>query len=209
MCEEIRDDSWASTQHFNLNLENMHLPFVTNFGVEKANSDKLIILESDRILKLGYFAHVINQLEEGIQITNKRMSRPKEALSDQTLCRNIFDHDEEYRDEKAEPGKRNMWSGNTAVMKSDYERVGGMDEFYKGYGWADCDMTLTMEAAGVQSVFLEEFGEIHLWHEAMTYGEGDQKRMYVENGLHFCKKWNCSLPVWFREDVSKYRRSPL
>jgi hypothetical protein len=185
----------------------MHLPFVTNFGVERATSDKLIILESDRILPTGYFAAVIDQLEEGIQISTKMMNRPTQALSDEEI-EGEYEFDEERRSEEVVPGERNMWSGNTALMKSDYYKAGKMDEFYKGYGWADCDMTLTMEAAGIKSIYRDEI-EIHLWHEAMTYGDGDQKRMFVENGLHFCKKWDRSLPVWFREDVSKYRRGPL
>lgn len=205
-CDPVPNDFY-SHQHFNLELENMHLPFVTNFGVEKASADKLIILESDRVLPTGYFATVIDQLQEGLQITTRIMKRPQQPLTDEEL-EGECEFRKERRSEKITLGERNMWSGNTALMKSDYYKAGKMDEFYKGYGWADCDMTLTMEAAGIKSIYRDET-EIHLWHEARTYGDGNQKRMFVENGLHFCKKWDRSLPIWFREDVSNYRRGPL
>jgi hypothetical protein len=198
----------------------MHLPYVTNFGVNVASSDKLIILESDRILPEGYFASVIDQLEEGVQITTKRMLRPLADLTDEEIAktdtrwakdlpiekyegrRDGFNL--EMRNEEAKPGERNMWSGNTALMKSDYEKAGRMDEFYKGYGWADCDMTLTMEGAGIQSIYRDEI-EIHLWHEAMTYGEKNKKDLFQNNGVYFCKKWKQSFPIFLRKQIANQK----
>lgn len=196
---------WAKHKHFNLDLGYMHLPFVTNFGVDKATNEKLIILESDRILPPGYFAEVIEQLQDGLQITTKKMLRPQKDLIDREIESGDFEYKEEYRNEAIWPGERNMWSGNTALTKSDYYGCGQMDEFYKGYGWADGDMTLTMEKHGVKSIYRDEL-EIHLWHEANTYGdEGDKKQMFLDNGVYYCRKWGIPFPVFLREGLAERR----
>lgn len=189
----------------NLNLKNMHLPYVTNVGVEDAETDKIIILESDRLLPPGYFMDVINQLEEGVQITCLNMKKLTKTATDEEIRQNTFEYVDEHRDPQNRIGMRSVWSGNTAIMKSDYYRVGKMDEKYVGYGWADSDMTATMEKGGVKSVFRPEI-ELHLWHAPATYGEGDQKQLFINNGLHFCKKWGHSLPDWFRQEIAQHKK---
>ena len=210
--------NFQSNHNYYLDLPCMHLPYVTNFGVDKASCDKLIILESDRILPEGYFASVIDQLEEGVQITPKRMYKLLKPFSDEEIASGDWkwadpteelpetDFKAEFRNEGADPGERNMWSGNTALMKSDYYKAGGMDEYYKGYGWADCDMTLRMEKAGVQSIYRDEI-EIHLWHPAMTYGDGDQKQMFTNNGIYFCIKWQQPFPIFLRKDIANRKHA--
>jgi len=214
--KELRGDGWANKQHFNMKVECMQLPVLTNFGIEKASCDKIIVLESDRILPKGYFAEVIEQLEEGVQITTKNMIKFSKSFTDEEIATsqwkfpfnpnhpNEVDYKEEHRSDTNEIGLRNMWSGNTAFMKSDFEKAGKMDEAYKGYGWADSDMTYAMETAGVQSVYRDEL-EYHLWHSEATYGDGDQKQMFIDNGMRFCKKWEKSQPNWFRDEIRQHR----
>jgi hypothetical protein len=217
--KELRGEGWASKQHFNMEVECMQLPVLTNFGVEKASCDKIIVLESDRILPKGYFAEVIDQLEEGIQITTKDMIKFTKHFTDEEIQTGQWksglwnpsrpdeadvDYKEEHRSNTNEIGLRNMWSGNTAFMKSDFEKAGRMDESYKGYGWADSDMTYAMEAVGVKSVYRYEL-EFHLWHPPATYGEGDQKQMFIDNGIRFCNKWDKDKPDWFLKEIRDHR----
>lgn len=192
-------------QHVNLNLPHMQLPFVTNLGVSYSECSKLIILESDRILPANYFASVIDQLKEGIQITTKNMLKLTKPATDENITSNVFESKEEHRSKSNQIGMRNVWSGNTALMREDFEKAGKMDLNYHGYGWADSDMTWAMESIGVQSIFRDEL-ELHLWHEPMTYGSGDQKKMFIDNGLRFCKKWNQPLPTWFRQEIATHRK---
>lgn len=209
----IPEGQWAKHELFNLNLPCMQLPYVTNFGVAKAQCDKLIILESDRILPAGYFADVIDQLEEGVQITTKNMKKLQAEVADCEIApedlqhgnnNEDFDFKWEYRSDTNEIGMRNMWSGNTALMKADFYKAGKMDEAYHGYGWADSDMTYAMEAAGVKSVYRDEI-ELHLWHPPATYGEGDQKQMFIDNGMRFCQKWHKDLPDWFKQEIREHK----
>lgn len=203
-CEELQEHWQNKLQevlknfpgikfHANLNLPCMQLPAITNFGVRHACSDEIVVLESDRILPLGYFRNVITRLRPGIMVTTKKILKLKEAVSDEHIRTGQYAAFSDDRSETNKPGSKNMWSGNTAFMKEDYLRAGGMDERYKGYGWADCDMTNAMTQAGVESVFRDET-ELHLWHPPQTYGEGDQKQMYYDNANLYCKKWNVPLP---------------
>ena len=155
---------------------------------------------------------MIDQLEEGIQITTKNMIKFSRALTDEEIATGQWklpwnqnaSYKEEHRSDTNEVGRRNMWSGNTAFMKSDFEKAGRMDESYKGYGWADSDMTYAMETAGVKSVYRDEL-EFHLWHPSATYGEGDQKKMFIDNGVRFCKKWDKEQPAWFKREIVRHQ----
>lgn len=202
--ESLREQSHRSCI-INLSLDEMRLPEVTNIGVEDAETDKLIILESDRILPAGYFAAVIEQLHDGIQITTKNMIKLRGPATDDEIVDCLFQFDCEVRNPRNELGQRNMWSGNTAIMKGDYYKAGRMDEAYTGYGWADSDMTKATEGAGIQSIYRDEV-ELHLWHPSATYGKSDQKQLFINNGLHFCKKWSVELPLWFREEIAQHKR---
>lgn len=201
-------NSFKVWNHFDLNVECMQLPAITNFGIGKSKGDKLIVLESDRILPKGYFSDVFKQLEKGVQITCRNMLKLTKPTADRDIYENDFESKEEHRSDSNQIGMRNMWSGNTALMKADFYEAGKMDENYKGYGWADSDMTYQMESIGVKSIFRPEL-ELHLWHEPMTYGDGDQKKMFLENGKRFLRKWKKEEPDWFKKEIADYNNKRL
>jgi hypothetical protein len=193
--------------HINTDSECMQLPRLTNLGMKEAISKKAIILESDRILPAGYFEQTIDELELGKQITPLKMIKLEKAVDDESITKKDYPFHREDRSKICEIGRRNMWSGNTAVMVEDYWRVGGMDEEYKGYGWADNDMTLTMESNGVTSIWKEmEEPEIHLWHTSAGYGRIDETTFFIKNGIRFCKKWNKPRPEWLIQKIQDNTR---
>jgi len=201
---EIPSNMWFRHKHFDLNLSEMSLPVVTNFGIDQSEFEKIIILESDRILPQNYFSSVIEQLHDGLQITTLNMKKLAKEYVDFEICREEFDYFNESRSPENQLGMRNMWSGNTALMKSDFIKAGKMDESYVGYGWADSDMCLTMEKTGVKSIYRDET-ELHLWHPPFTYGTVDQKKLFVDNGLRLCRKWNKPFPHTLRQEMAQYR----
>lgn len=198
-------DNFCTSNITDLNLNQMMLPRLTNLGVKNCNTEKIIVIESDRILPSGYFQSVIDELKQGVQITCLNMKKLTKEVSDLEINNNNFEYKKEIRDKNNAIGSRNMWSGNTAFFKSDYYKAGLMDESYIGYGWADSDMTNAMNSIGVKSIYKED-EEIHLWHPPSTYGSGDQKQLFINNGLKFCKKWGQSLPNWFRTEIQQNTR---
>lgn len=201
MKEPLEATDWAVHKNFNLNLSEMSLPTVTNFGVSNSSCEKIVLLDGDRITPENYFCEVLERLESGLQICTKHMKRMIHEYSDEEIIGNNFEYENEFRNDDV-IGSRNTWSGNLCMMKSDYNKIGGMDEKYIGYGWEDNDMCMKCKQAGFKSIHIENKSEIHLWHPRLTYGIKDQKQLFIDNGLRFCKKWNLPIPNIIREELA-------
>jgi hypothetical protein len=89
--------------------------------------------------------------------------------------------------------------------RDDFFEADLMDEGYIGYGWADSDMTNKMNEIGVKSIFRHET-ELHLWHPSQTYGKTNQKRLFINNGIRYCRKWGIEYPDWFKEEIENHRK---
>lgn len=199
------ESEFGRTRNFNLELPEMMLPRQCNFGIRQAESENIILLESDRLLPPGYFDAVLTDLKPKQVITTLRMIRPHRPYSDDDLIADQFERYDEWRSATNETLCRNLFSGNATFKAQDYWEAGGMDEAYVGYGWADHDTTNAMTKIGCQPVFRNEM-EIHLWHEPMTYGSVDQKQLFINNGLRYCRKWNVDIPTLLRNEMKQYRR---
>lgn len=197
--------SFKIKKHFDMEESEMILARMINCGVRNCLSDKVVVLESDRILPKNYFEIIEQELKPKISITCRDMKKLKSQVSDDEIRQEQFEYNDENRSESNHIGVRNMWSGNTAFWKNDFFEADLMDEGYVGYGWADSDMTNKMNEIGVKSVFRPET-ELHLWHPSQTYGKTNQKRLFINNGIRYCKKWNAEYPDWFKEEIENNRK---
>ena len=198
LCEQFK-----MFKQFNMEEEEMILARMINVGIRNCCCDKVVVLESDRILPKGYFELVAQELKPKMSITCKHMKKLTKTASDDQIKNNEFEYNDEYRSEENHIGVRNMWSGNTAFWRDDFFEADMMDEGYIGYGWADSDMTNKMKEIGVKSIFRPET-EIHLWHPPQTYGKTNQKRLFLKNGLRYCRKWNVEHPDWFKQELEEH-----
>lgn len=208
ICQDrcnLIENRFARYTHVNLQLTEMMLPFVTNTGVSSAFSDKLVILESDRLCPAGYYEDVLTNLQAKTQVTCFKMRKLKAPRTDEQIESGDYEWSTDNRSEDNRPFCKNMWSGNTVCWKSDYVQAGGMDEEYVGYGWADTDMTKRMQSIGVTDVWRPET-EIHLWHPPMTYGTRDQTQLFIDNGLRCCRKWDIPVPSQMRKVITDHKR---
>lgn len=195
-------------KHFNMEEEEMVLAKMINRGITSCSSNCVIVLESDRIFPAGYFASVIEQLKPKTCITCRKMKKLQIPVGDEQIENENFEFVEEYRSEENHIGARNMWSGNTAFWRDDFFEADMMDEGYVGYGWADSDMTNKMNEIGVKNIFRDEI-ELHLWHPPLTYGKADQKALFIQNGIRYCRKWNIEYPDWFKEEIKEHKKKTL
>lgn len=61
--------------------------------------------------------------------------------------------------------KPRLAGGNFSVWRSDYERVNGFDERFRGWGQEDDDLGLRLRAAGVKlESILDRTFTLHVWH---------------------------------------------
>lgn len=202
-CGEL-STRFAKTSNFNMELPEMMMAKQLNFGVEKAISENIVLLDGDRILPMGYFDRALRELLVlKTMITTQRMWRLSFFLPDEDIAGGSPAGVEEWRSTNNQPLTRNIFSGNVAFKKSDFYEAGGADEGYVGYGWEDHDMAQRMTAIGVKSIFTPDL-EYHLKHEGQTYGVGDPDKLFVQNGLRYCKKWKVPYPEGLRVRMKKF-----
>lgn len=180
-------------KQFDLNLSRYLKPVMCNHGVRNAKYQKIVLLDSDRILPAGYFTR------------NTALMTPKQVIT--TEC--LFSLDKDYTDEEIESGnvskhddfrsktnelrRKNMFSGNTILWKNDYLSC-GMDESFVGYGYADNDMTEAMKNLGCDQIFLHE-EELHLNHPKTIHYDKELaarsfKIIAAINAAKYLVKWN-------------------
>lgn len=178
-----------------LGLDRYMKPLMCNVGVGLAKNAKIVLLDSDRILPYSYFSRAAEELDAGTVITTKRLYNLDREYSDWEIENDAVVKTEDFRTEDNEIRRKNMFAGNTLMMKDDYYVCGGMDESYTGYGFADTDMTERAMTAGLDLVFLNE-EELHLWHPKTIFWEGQEltqpefQILSAINATKYMLKWD-------------------
>lgn len=204
-CGKI-DTKFKGYQLHNLKCPYMEKCKLVNHAVKVSQSDILVFLDSDRVLPKGYFQQVIENLKPNTAVTSKILYRLTKPFSDQNIVDGKYTYEEENRSTENKPLMRNLFAGNCVMKKEDFNKAGGMDEDYVGYGFEDHDMTNRIVAAGIQPIWRDDI-ELHLYHERLTYGSGDQKKMFLDNGLRYCRKWNLPIPGKLQQELNIYTRN--
>lgn len=80
------------------------------------------------------------------------------------------------------------WEGakscNLGLWRSDFERIGGFDEGYEGWGYEDSDLVVRLIKAGVKRKDGRfSTGVVHLWHAARDLTLEPQNRTRLERTL--------------------------
>jgi predicted glycosyltransferase involved in capsule biosynthesis len=186
---------FKNNKQINLNIKNYHKSLMTNVGVNESKGDILILLDSDRILPENYFLTALSKIKQNSVLSTKELYRLEKDYSDSDIEQNNINKIPEYRSEFFESRKKNMFSGNTVVFKSDYGDIGGYDESFVGYGFADNDICMKCLKHKVEFLWLEEFEEWHLqhnhemcWEEKMIHRE-TFKIILATNAWKYLNKW--------------------
>jgi N-terminal domain of galactosyltransferase len=194
------NSKFAKTTNISSNVPHMEKCKGINHGTRIANSDKIIVLDSDRVVPPGYYQDVLANLKPKTVVSPHITHRLTSMTTDQA----IIDGTTPF---KLEPRKlSNIFSGNATLYLNDYWDAGGMDESYVGYGWEDDHFSKCLLRSGVKFVFREEI-EIHLYHPRDSYGTVDQKIMYLNNGIRFHNKWKLPFETHLKEDIENYTRN--
>lgn len=184
VCQDqfgIHDTAFAKTKLFNLEQTVYNRPKMLNYGVNQAEGDVLVLLDSDRILPDRYFEQCVAKAKKGLCISVNQLHQLLSPATDEQVERGDYRYVEETRSETPQFCKKNVFSGNTVMMKTDYL---GMDESFVGYGYNDTDFAMTTTRAGIETLLLEET-EIHLFHEKDSVWTD----MSMKNAVRYCKKW--------------------
>lgn len=91
-----------------------------------------------------------------------------------------------------------LWSLSFGVDRDSWQRIGGFDEAYAGYGAEDTDLGFTARARGVAIERIPGAVAYHQWHESF-YPPLQHLASIVDNAHRFHAKWG-SWPMggWLR-----------
>jgi GT2 family glycosyltransferase len=80
-----------------------------------------------------------------------------------------------------------FWSLIFAIQKQTFEKIGGFDESFTGYGAEDTDFAMMFHEAGVQQIFVRDY-VLHQYHDKhdppLNYFDS-----IIENAKRYQKKW--------------------
>jgi hypothetical protein len=195
--------NFKSTKLFNLDVKDYCKPKMCNFGVNQAENDKIVILDSDRILPSYYFTHNANKLNNKEVITTHKLYSLVKEYNDDEIENNHIELISDFRSKDNIFFQKNAFSGNTMMYRKDYIP---MDEQFVGYGFADNDATKTALLNGLKITYTDDV-ELHLFHPREIY-LNDKKLDYYKtmdvcrnNGVRYANKWGLKPPVYPRKII--------
>jgi hypothetical protein len=195
VCNDETERNFPGCKLHNMRMDTYRKTTMCNFGVAESKFETIALLDSDRVLPNNYFSSI--KIHPGQFVSCDHLANMSQEYSDEEIEGEISKlmFEVEIKSRKAEIRRKNLFSGNTMFLKSDYLNSGGMDESFVGYGFADNDMTMNIISKGYEPVWRDEV-EIHLWHEKNIF-MGGQKLVFPEfkyistrNMNKFLSKWN-------------------
>jgi len=181
-------------------------------GVNASKNDKILYLDSDRLLPLNYLERIEPLIEDNKIIYASNMFTlclwPGKGTVDSFLEMTPTEVRKELKDLKdgmimddtkfkipvARHGKNPM-SGNTAFTKKTFMESGGVDPWYSGHGaFADSDFFMQMYKEDIEFVDIEDAVELHFGHtkkdeDGKNLSEREIGILSLDNFIYYCRKW--------------------
>jgi len=159
------------------------LAAIRNAGARRATGEMLLFLDGDCILPCDHLAAFLACRQPGVALLGY-CARLPEATSQSLVPGTLGGIDLAalvpagqrralaHRRLKAwwytllrHPSKPRLAGGNFAVWQSDFRRVNGFDERFRGWGQEDDDLGLRLRASGVRlESILHRTSSLHVWH---------------------------------------------
>ena len=163
---------------------------VRNLGAQAANGDYLLFIDGDCLTLPGFVASHAAQAEAGWFATGRR-AQVRERVTAEILERKLAPYAlprwrliaesphwlqtryaqlvtlpiDGVRRSRHVADVRKAESCNLALWRADFERVGGFDETFEGFGCEDVDLCLRLLRAGLKRKSLEHLEPVlHLYH---------------------------------------------
>jgi len=182
--------------------ESLGLPLAAarNRGIAAAETDRVIFIDVDCIVSPTLFASMLMDLRADNIIAAYPLYLP--------IMPNTGSYDELKELAVTHPAREHIsagesvphlqfWSLIFAVKKQTFEKIGGFDESFTGYGAEDTDFAMMFHRAGVKQIFVRDY-VLHQYHDKhdppLNYFDS-----IIENATRYRKKWGV-LPMqrWLR-----------
>lgn len=171
-----------------------------NLGIKASETENIVFIDVDCMVSPTLFENLLESL------------KPDRIIAAYPLYLQIVPENENYEHlvPKAVPHPARehipagepvphlqFWSLIFAVKKDTFEKIGGFDESFTGYGAEDTDFAMTFHSKDVEHVFVKDY-VLHQYHDKydppLNYFDS-----IIENARRYQKKWNV-LPMqkWLR-----------
>ena len=133
-----------------------------NVGARHARGKVLVLHDNDMLVPVDYAACILDRVRRGYDVVN--LKRFIFYLS-QAHTREIFDGTASFLDAAPEVIVQNLEGGGSiAITREGYDKIGGMDESFIGWGGEDNEF---WERAQTLQVWpWANLSLVHLWHAA-------------------------------------------
>jgi GT2 family glycosyltransferase len=133
-----------------------------NVGEKQARGSVIVLHDNDMLVPADYSSQILTRVAQGYEVVN--LKRYIFYLNE-SHTRSIFDEATSLLKEAPEAIVQNLEAGGSvAITRDAYERIGGMDESFIGWGGEDNEF---WERAQTCKVWPYGYLPIvHLWHPA-------------------------------------------
>lgn len=177
-----------------------------NKGMAATKTDTVIFIDTDCIVSPTLFASMLMSLQAETIIVAYPLYLPivpdTGNYSDSTS--KAVPHPAREHIPVGQPvDHRQFWSLIFAIQKQTFERIGGFDESFVGYGAEDTDFAMMFHRAGVRQIFVDDY-VVHQYHDKYDPPVNHFDSI-IENATRYRQKWDV-LPMqrWLKafEDMA-------
>lgn len=162
-----------------------------NRGIATAKTENIIFIDVDCIVSPTLFANMLTALQEN------------NIIAAYPLYLRVLPDTGNFDDLKPEavphPAREHIpvgvpvqhlqfWSLIFAIQKQTFERIGGFDESFTGYGAEDTDFAMMFHHAGIQQIFVSDY-VLHQYHDKYDPPLNHFDSI-IENATRYRQKWN-------------------
>lgn len=172
--------------------EELGLPLAAarNKGIAAAQTGNIVFIDVDCIVSPTLFANMLMELNADNIIAAYPLYLP--------ILPNTGNYDELKGKAVTHPGREyipvgrpvphlQFWSLIFAVEKQTFEKIGGFDESFTGYGAEDTDFAMMFHQTGVKQIFVRDY-VLHQYHDKHDPPLNHFDSI-IDNAVRYRQKW--------------------
>ncbi|MCF2442598.1 galactosyltransferase-related protein [Dyadobacter sp. CY345] len=171
-------------------IHELPLAAARNLGIAAAKTDNVIFIDVDCIVSPTLFANLLMVLDSANIITAYPLYLPvlPEAGNYGDLKHKAVTHPSRKRIPAGQPVEHLLfWSLIFAIQKQTFEKIGGFDESFIGYGAEDTDFAMMFHKAAVKLMFINDH-VLHQYHDKYD-PPVNHFLSIIENATRYHQKW--------------------
>ncbi len=181
--------------HVSLHLINgndgLPLAAARNMGITATKTGNVIFIDADCIVSPTLFASMLMDLQAENIIAAYPLYLPvvPDTGNYDDLKNKAVIHPARARIPAGEPVQHlHFWSLIFAIQKQTFEKIGGFDESFTGYGAEDTDFAMMFHRAGIRQIFVRDY-VLHQYHDKHDPPLNHFDSI-IENATRYRQKWH-------------------